>query len=151
MKFVVLNELGRLVRWLRILGFDTAYFPKHDKATLAMISLKEDRVILTRDTRISKYGGYRTFRVDSDSYKEQVKQVIEGLNLKIDEDKLFTRCVVCNAEIEAIDKNEVKDKVPEYVFQTQEYFSKCPKCERIYWRGTHWGNTKKILKEAGLS
>jgi len=147
MKFIVSHELGRLARWLRILGFDAAYFTSADRTKLTMLSLKEDRIILTRDTRLSRYAGYRTLRVDSDLFKEQVSQVLKGLNLEIDEDKLFTRCIVCNQELQETDKQEIKSKVPEYVFQTQESFKICPKCKRIYWQGTHWGNVRKVLKE----
>ena len=60
---------------------------------------------------------------------------------------MFSRCIICNVELEDIDKAKVKDKVPEYVFKTQGEFITCPKCQRIYWQGTHWGNVRRCLEE----
>jgi uncharacterized protein with PIN domain len=61
--------------------------------------------------------------------------------------RMFTRCILCNEELADIEKEKVKGKVPEYVFKTQEEFITCPKCNRIYWQGTHWGNVQKTLDE----
>ncbi|MCM8779938.1 MAG: Mut7-C RNAse domain-containing protein [Candidatus Omnitrophica bacterium] len=145
MKFILTKELGRLSKWLRILGFDTAYFTKDNMGTLIVEALKDERIILTRRQKMPKAPGVKILNINSDVITEQVKQVLSELKLKTKEELMFSRCIICNAVLEEIEKEKVKNKVPEYVFQTQTNFITCPKCQRIYWQGTHWGNVKKIL------
>ena len=146
MKFLVTKELGRLARWLRILGHDTVYFSAEKKKGLALKSLKEERIILTRDTRFSRYAGFRTIHVEGDNFKDQLNQVIKLLRLKIKEGELFSRCIMCNQELNPAKKESIKKKVPEFVYETQDEFYQCPKCKRVYWQGTHWGNMKQMVK-----
>jgi uncharacterized protein with PIN domain len=148
-KFLVTKELGRLARWLRILGYDTVYFSADSKKGLALKSLKQDRIILTRDTRFSKYAGFRTVHVKSDDFKQQIRQVIKLLRLKVKQGELFSRCIICNQVLKPAKKESVKKRVPEFVYETQEEFYQCPKCKRVYWQGTHWGNMSKIVKMLG--
>ena len=63
---------------------------------------------------------------------------------------MFSRCTICNIELTQVGKHQIQDKVPEYVFQTQEKFYTCKNCLRIYWAGTHWGNVSGALKELSL-
>jgi hypothetical protein len=143
MKFIVTEELGRLSKWLRILGFDTKM--GKDKARLVIESLREDRVILTRDSKMSRFTGMRIVKIASDFVEKQLTQVIKELGLEIDKDDLFTICVLCDEKLEECDRDSVKNKVPQYVFETQKVFMKCPKCEKIYWQGTHWALVGKFL------
>ena len=69
------------------------------------------------------------------------------LDLGLDEEKLFQRCVECNCPLEDAPKEETKGKVPEYVFQTQEVFKRCPSCKKIFWKGTHWDMVGKWLEK----
>jgi len=150
MKFILTRELGRLSKWLRILGYDTIYFTEENKSRLVIYALREDRIILTRNRRISPKG-VRVLQIKNDSVREQISQVIKELNLSLDEDSMFSRCIICNEHLFEISKDKVKDKIPEYVFKTNEDFFTCPNCQRIYWQGTHWGNVKSTLKEIKLS
>jgi hypothetical protein len=145
MKFIVTEELGRLAKWLRILGFDTVYFPKGEKRDLVLRSLREDRVILTRDSRMSRFTGIRHLHIDTDFVEEQLEQAIRELNLEIDREQLFSICVVCNEPLEEAPRNSVKDKVAPYVFETQKVFMRCGRCGRTYWKGTHWALAQKFL------
>lgn len=147
MKFILTPELGRLAKWLRILGFDTVYCSENF-ASLLIQALRDSRVILTRNARlVDKAAGVRLVHINSDEVSEQLKQVLAGLNIKLDKDTMFSRCLICNAELKEIEKQSVKQKVPEYVFKTQNEFFTCVSCGRIYWSGTHWGNVAKTLKE----
>jgi hypothetical protein len=146
-KFIVTKELGRLAKWLRILGYDTTYFSSDNRSSLVIASLREGRIILTRDSRMGRYAGLKIVKVNSDFVKEQIGQVLNELSLKPSEEDMFCRCTICNEILEGVEKSEVKGKVPEYVFQTQEEFMRCPKCLRFYWQGTHWGNVTKTLRE----
>lgn len=68
------------------------------------------------------------------------------LSLKINKEMIFVRCTICNVLARVVPKEEIKDKVPPYVYSTQEVFRICPKCNRIYWAGTHLESVKKIIK-----
>jgi len=143
MRFIVTDELGRLLRWLRILGFDTVL--EKDSSNLVIRSLKEDRIILTRGSKISRFAGIRTVKIESDFVEEQLEQLIRKLDLKMDRNNLFSICVLCNEALERAEKDSVKGEVPQGAFKTQENFMKCPKCKKIYWRGTHWALANKFL------
>jgi len=142
-KFILTDELGRLSRWLRILGFDAVM--EKDKRSLVLKSLREDRIILTRDSKMSRFSGTRIVHVDSDFVEKQLAQVIKELNVQIEKDKLFTLCILCDEELVSVDKASVKDLVPAYVYETQDAFMKCPKCNKIYWQGSHWELVNKFL------
>ena len=147
MRFILTQELGRLAKWLRLLGFDAEYFPENNASSLIIQALRDERIILTRNSHLPKSKGLKIVLLDSEKIKEQVAEVTKKLHILPDKDKLFTRCLLCNAELQGIDKEKVKGKVPEYVFKTQQHFITCPRCNRIYWQGTHWGNVEKTLKE----
>jgi len=147
MKFLVDFMLGRLCKWLRLLGYDASYFLSDKKSDLIYQSLKEGRIILTRDQHLSKKKAIKLIIINSDSFEEQLNQVFSELNIKVDPDNIFTRCLVCNEVLLEIDKERVKDKVPSYVFQTQEEFSYCPTCQKIYWKGTHWDLANQLLEK----
>ena len=145
MKFIITGELGRLCKWLRIMGFDTSYFPEGERRELIIESLQEERVVLTRDSKMSVYSGVRMLHIKSDFVEDQVKQVVTELKIKPDRGKFFTICVICNNLLKKIKKLDVKDKVPPYVYQTQSTFMKCGICNRIYWQGTHWTNVGEFV------
>ncbi|OGX19249.1 MAG: hypothetical protein A3K83_02710 [Omnitrophica WOR_2 bacterium RBG_13_44_8b] len=150
MKFLLTRELGRLAKWLRILGFDTDYYNQDNISTLVIQALRDNRIIITRNSRLPKPTGIGIVLITSEKIKQQVPEVLGLLKLKLDFSRMFTRCIICNRELAAIEKAKVKDKVPEYVFNTQEEFVACAQCKRIYWQGTHWGNVTKTLEEIKL-
>lgn len=146
MKFILTRELGRLARWLRILGFDTVYFRGSNRSSLVITALREGRIIVTRNLRLAAPTGVKLVYLKEGAVEEHLKQLLKALDIKIDQGRLFTRCLLCNAVLVSIDKEKVKDKVPEYVYQSQESFSACPDCQKIYWAGTHWGKVVETLK-----
>ena len=148
MKFIVTNELGRLARWLRILGYDTAYDNANDTSKLVITSLRERRVILTRDRRMSRFTGIRMFRIKDDGVEEQLRHVIRGLELRPSEKQLFQRCVDCNEILIDVAKDAVRELVPAYVFEVNDAFKQCPVCTKIFWKGTHWRLAKNFLKNS---
>ena len=150
MKFILTKELGRLVRWLRILGFDCAYFTSENKSSLVITALREDRIIITRNHNLTKSAGINVVVLESELIKDQMKELMAKLNFKPDKELLFSRCIICNESLQSVEKSFVAGKVPEYVFKTEESFVSCPICKRIYWQGTHWGNVAEILKEVSL-
>jgi len=148
-KFIVDRNVGKLARWLRLMGYDTRFFDGGDDAELVAIAKTEGRVILSRDTQIMKRrlitgGQIKAVLIQSDQPGEQIRQVIDTLNLD-SRFRPFTICLECNQPLVERAKDEVKELVPPYVFKTQDQFMQCPNCRRIYWRGTHWrAMTKKL-------
>ena len=146
-RFIATHELGRLVTWLRILGYDSVYFKEGGKRDLAMAGLREDRVILTRQAGLPRFSGTTVIRIKNDFVEDQVRQVTGELRLKIDPEKIFTRCTLCNSSIEKIEKKDAENHVPEYVYKTQSDFKACGKCNKFYWKGTHLKLANNFLKE----
>lgn len=151
-KFIADENVCKLGRWLRILGYDVAYHPQFSDAELAGIALKEKRIILTRDHDfLAMKTVERCLLLESTNPIQQLKQVVETFNLTPTEDKIFSRCVKCNVPVERIEKSAVVSKVPPYVYKTQDIFYRCPGCESIYWAGTHIENFKNRLKSFGMT
>jgi len=146
-KFIVTKELGKLARWLRILGFDTLYYNSDALSTLIIKALSEDRIIVTRRRKAIGSLEKKTVIVYSDEVKKQIKEIVEKLNLALDESKMFSRCVVCNRALDKADKEGIKENIPEHIFETHNDFMKCARCGRIYWQGSHWGNIRNTLNK----
>jgi len=143
------NNVGKLAKWLRIMGYDTLFFNGSDDANMVATALAEGRVILTKDTRIMKRrvvtsGQLKAVLIKSDEPELQMRQVIDSLNLEC-QFRPLAICLECNQPLVERSKQEVKDIVPPYVFQTQNHYMECPACHRIYWKGTHWQAMTKTL------
>jgi uncharacterized protein with PIN domain len=150
-KFVADNNVGKLARWLRLIGYDTLFFEQKDDAQMIKIALGGDRVILTKDAQFTKRrlvanGTLKTIHIEQDDPRLQVQEVVR--TLKLDHHfKPFSLCLECNRVLVARDKEEVKNLVPDRVFETQTQYTQCPACHRIYWPGTHWEAMGKELQD----
>jgi uncharacterized protein with PIN domain len=127
--------LGTLAKWLRLLGYDTAYDNVADDLELARRARAEGRVLLTRDRELSARRGLRTVLIQSEALEEQVREVQAALGPP--PDPALSRCAVCNTGLEVIAPADVASRVPPYVLRTQRDFRRCPGCGRVYWPGTH--------------
>jgi len=144
-QFIADAMLGRLARWLRFLGYDTLYYPDITDSNLIMIAREQGRVILTRDTRLVKIKGLNHYvLISSNDSFHQLLDLIGKLQLT--QFHLFSRCVACNGQLMKVsDKSEVKDVVPEFIFQQITMFSRCRSCGRIFWEGSHPKKFKEKL------
>ena len=150
--FLADRTVGKLARWLRILGYDTVYLPQLLPAGLLREGRRQRRIILTRNTGILRAKDAPAFIfIQHDRFREQLKQVVETLQLDPAQ-AVLSRCIECNQALQLIEKDQVQiqDKVPEYVWQTQTEFRRCPACRRIYWGATHRDNVLAELKQLGL-
>lgn len=144
MKLLVDSMLGTLGKWLRLLGYDAAIAASHaTDAELVRQARGEGRVILTRDRELAGRRGVQALLVASDDLDVQMAQVAGALALPPPQPG--SRCVHCNAVLQEAAPADVAGVVPPYVLQTQPAFRRCPACERVYWRGTHWrGFERKV-------
>jgi uncharacterized protein len=150
-KFLTDQNVGKLTKWLRLIGFDTIFFTGENDTQMVNIALAENRIILTRDTHILKRrlvtsGKVKAILIKSDNIKDQIKQLVDELDLS-SLVKPFLLCLECNQPLSTRTKDEVKGKVPPYVFQTQQEYKECSKCQRIYWKGTHWQAMMKKIRQ----
>jgi len=130
--------LGRLARWLRALGCDTLYERAIDDNELLHRCRDEARVLLTRDNELAhRGGGLEVLFIESESTAAQLKQVMRAFGLQICEERLFSRCTHCNNPVEELPKEKARGRVPPFVYAAGERFTYCPKCDKIYWGGTH--------------
>ncbi|MGD2112293.1 MAG: Mut7-C RNAse domain-containing protein [Gammaproteobacteria bacterium] len=148
-RFIVDVNLGRLARYLRLLGFDSRYGNDLRDAEVARISVAETRTVLTRDRallqqRVITHGYF----VRSDQPLEQVREVLARLDLY----RLvrpFTRCTRCNGRLERVDKQAV---LAELQPRTREYyneFQRCTCCGQIYWKGSHFARAARLVAFMG--
>lgn len=147
MKFTADIMLGKLTKWLRLLGFDTFYDANIEKDRLIHNVISDDRTLLTRNTQLIKMRILRdrSFLIKSDLYKEQLVEVLRHFNL-CRAIQPFSRCLLCNEELIEVNKEDVEEKVPPYVFSTQESFSTCLHCKRIFWSATHVQHASEEIK-----
>ncbi len=143
MRLVADAMLGRLAKWLRMLGYDTLYW-RGDDAGLVRLALVENRLLLTRDTRLpSRLPPGRTLLIESDHYEEQIGQVAGRLGVP---PQIGHRCLRCNDPLEPAAKGEVRGEVPEFVWQRHDRFARCFRCRRVYWEGTHYARMMAVLE-----
>ncbi|RJP18126.1 MAG: hypothetical protein C4520_14850 [Candidatus Abyssobacteria bacterium SURF_5] len=135
--------LGRLAKWLRLLGYDTAYAKNVDDAVVLDLAIQEERIILTRDTLLIRRKRCRNYIfVRSDHWREQLQQVYVEAHLSVE--SALTICPVCNYPLRLENRESLRPVVPPYVYQTQKTFSRCDRCARIYWQASH---VQRIIEE----
>lgn len=150
MKFVADCMVGKLARWLRLLGFDVVYHTKIEDDKLIELAQKERRIILTRDHELFKKARRikslqkKTLLIESERWEEQVEQVLDHFHLrkKIDSN---SRCLECNARLKILPKARARNLVPPFVYEQADSFALCPDCSRIFWKGTHFRDMEKKL------
>ncbi|MGC9352366.1 MAG: Mut7-C RNAse domain-containing protein [Mariniphaga sp.] len=141
-RFVVDVNLGKLAQKLRLLGFDTLFRNDFEDDEIIEISLKEKRIILTRDKGILKQNAVtHGYFIRNDEPKKQLTEVIERFQLQ-NAFRPFSRCSNCNGELEKVSKTNLTAILPDDTLNYYHEFWKCTGCGKIYWEGSHFG---KIL------
>lgn len=136
-KFVADVHLGRLARYLRMIGLDVLYKNNFDDDEIVQLSSTERRAILTKDRGILKRNDVtHGYWVRSIKVEEQVKEILYRFSLQ-KEIKEFSRCVECNELLKPVKKELIISQLPHKVAEKQVEFYECPSCKKIYWKGTH--------------
>jgi len=132
-RFLCDQNLGKLAKWLRILGFDAEYMSHWDE-DLVRQAVENGRIVLTRKRSIAAHKS--VVFIAHDHVREQLQELFGALDLRQGAEP-FTRCSLCNTFLVDTNREEVHAHIPEYVYTTHEIFARCPSCGRIYWKGTH--------------
>lgn len=145
--FVVDAHLGKLAKYLRMLGFDTLYRADIQDDEIISLAKKEKRIILTRDKPLlrSKEVSHGYF-VRSIEKHEQLREVVNKFDLK-SQFKSFTRCMTCNTSIVKADREEIKNKVDTDILNRFKAFYSCPLCDKVYWKGSHFKRMEAYIRD----
>ncbi|NSW77334.1 MAG: Mut7-C RNAse domain-containing protein [Candidatus Atribacteria bacterium] len=144
-KFLADCMLGKLARWLRIVGYDTKYFRHAEDHTLIAVARFEGRMLLTKDRALFQRAKEITYFIKAESLEYQLKEVLSHFKLSL---RLsFARCPSCNATLLSVSPQEAKSRVPLFVSLSFEEFKQCPLCQKIYWPGTHWQKIVQFCQE----
>ena len=143
--------LGKLTRWLRILGHNVKYSNRLDDNQLLTIAKKERRILLTRDLELYQQAtakGVNAFYLEGIDEAERLAQLAKRFGIKLEVDMTISRCPKCNTRVKPIEKEKIADKIEKSTFTYYNEFWQCPKCEQIYWQGAHWTRIRKTLEQA---
>ena len=154
LRFLADSMLGKLARWLRILGYDTAYSSGQDDTDLLKIAFQEDRVLVTRDKGLHRRAlseKIKTHFLEPGSLSEWLESLSERLGLVLALEEISPRCSLCNRLLSSASKEIILKTVPTRIQRVHPYFWHCPDCEKTYWQGTHWENMRAFLTSVSKS
>lgn len=147
-RFVADCHLGGLARLLRMAGFDCAHRNDYGDREIARLAAQEGRIVLTRDRQLLmlrevRHGAF----VHALKAEAQFAEIVRRFHL-LPHLRPFSRCLLCNARLEAVEKAAILIELPPSVQRLHEHFHRCPTCGRIYWPGSHWQRMCGVLEAA---
>jgi uncharacterized protein with PIN domain len=146
-RFIADAMLGRLARWLRLLGFDCAFETDIADEALVRRAVHERRIVLSRDRALNEEWRISDIhQIESEKVRDQLIEVVHAFELA-PEIQLLSRCSHCNALLEPAALGDVNERVPPRVLERHDVFSACPRCRRVYWEGTHTERIKRFVDE----
>ena len=143
--------LGKLTRWLRMLGHDVEYSRSLEDGAIIDRAKAEQRILLTRDVRLYQQAmnlRLIAFLVEGSTEAEKLAELARRFNISLELDVAVSRCPKCNSRISTVPKEEVLNSIPEATATYYDEFWKCPGCGHIYWQGSHWKRIEKTLTDA---
>ena len=141
--FIADCHLGKLAKYLRLMGFDTLYFNTIDDNDLIELANSQKRIILTRDRALHERESAPTFYLESIDNLEQLQALNKEFFIK--EYKLTSRCIICNTKLQNVEKSEIEARIPQKVKLYFSEFEICKTCDRIYWSGDHYKRMMRTL------
>lgn len=137
--------LGRLARWLRLAGYDAAFWREGADEQLIAAARAEGRLIVTKDHALAGRRGVDALLIGADDLDSQIAEARAALALRGQIPEPFRRCAECNGPLVELSHADAQGLVPPYVWHTQEAFRRCDRCGRVYWKGTHWPDMERRL------
>lgn len=149
MRFVADSMLGKLAKWLRVLGYDTHYERYYRPGMIDQL-VEDGRRLLSRHKKIVElYANAILLR--SDNTGGQMAELREKVGFEPDRTRWFSRCLICNVLLVEVGVSDAKAHVPEHVFyENATGIRSCPSCGRYYWPGSHRMRMERKLEEWGL-
>jgi uncharacterized protein with PIN domain len=151
LRFITDGMLGKLTRWLRMLGHNVTYFRSADDEKLVELAKSEKRILLTRDHKLYQQAAAQRLDavlVEATDEAGKLADLAGRFGFMLEIDLSVSRCPKCNARIEAVSKELVVDQIPEATSMHYDDFWRCPGCGQVYWRGAHWKRIEQTLEEA---
>ena len=151
MKFLADNMLGKLARWLRMLGHDVIYNVELDDSALLELAQKENRVLLTKDLELYQRAigrGIDAYFIGGKTESERLAELAKRYSLSLEFDMDKSHCPLCNTSLKAAIKEQLSDELEKDTFTYYDKFWKCPNCGQVYWQGAHWKQISNTLIEA---
>jgi len=142
-RFRVDKQVGKLVKWLRLLGYDAISDCLPANKYLANASHSDDRIWITNAKLATPIES--VIQVHTTNPIEQLRQVIVALHIKQNSLNLFTRCSECNRELIKVDREALRGQVPDYIWETHYLFQTCDMCHKIFWPGSHVDRQRRII------
>ena len=151
MKFIADGMLGKLTRWLRMLGQDVEYSKSLYDEQLIKTAKTENRILLTRDLRLyqrARKQGVDTALIEDATKAEKLAGLASRFNFKLEIDIMVSRCPKCNTPLKPVSKDEILDRIPKATATHYNEFWECSGCGQVYWQGSHWNRIQKTLRAA---
>ena len=144
-RFIADMHMGKLAKWLRMLGFDTYYRRELHDPEIAERSYNEQRIVVTRDLGLLKRNQVQLgYWVRSQDPGQQLLEVVKRYNLDVHM-RPFTRCMNCNGTIQPVNREDVHEELPEAVATDYTEFYQCDACNQVYWKGSHYDRMVQLI------
>ena len=145
--------LGKLTRWLRMMGYEATYLNNYGDRDLLSIAKRDSLTLLTSDQELYRTAlgrGIESFLVEGRTEAERLAALAERYKLDLQIDTKISRCPVCGALLKETPNSQVKDLVPPATFKVYQTFWVCsnPECHKVYWQGSHWKKIEQTLQAA---
>jgi uncharacterized protein with PIN domain len=143
--------LGKLTRWLRMLGHDVEYYQATDDKKLVWLAESQKRILLTSDKKLHQQmlkKGLDAVLVNVSDDAQRLAILAKRYGFKLIVDLSISRCPKCNSTLAKVTKHKVLDKIPKMTSTYYDNFWECTSCSQVYWQGAHWKRIQTTLTEA---
>lgn len=150
-RFLTDGMLGKLTRWLRMLGQDVEYTTAMADETLILEAKKTSRILLTRDIQLFQRAmtrGAEALLIEGRDEAENLADLATRFKFRLQINLKTSRCSKCNTQIRSVRKDRIIDRIPEKTSTYYNEFWECPNCKQVYWQGAHWKRIEKTLRDA---
>jgi uncharacterized protein len=153
MQFLLDGMLGKLARWLRMLGYETLYLKDSSDQELLSLAKRDSLTLLTSDEELYRTATMRNIDaalVQGHTEPERLAELAERYNLRLEIDTTISKCPMCGSSIREVSKENVEKLVLPTTFKLYQSFWVCanPKCAKVYWHGSHWKKIEQTLESA---
>jgi uncharacterized protein with PIN domain len=151
LKFMTDGMLGKMTRWLRMMGHDVEYSTTMSDGDLLVVAKDEKRILLTRDLELYKQAivkGLEAFYVGGQSEAERLADLSKRFGIDLNIDMSSSRCPKCNTPVHPTSKNKIAGKLEKNTLEHYSEFWNCRICGQVYWQGAHWTRIRETFADA---